>query len=262
MKKKPQGFAEIIPIAVMRKLREAVAPPGKRGTWLRYLDDNRLAEVFVQLQSGTAAHHIASIAQREWGIKPESKTESLARSVRTFKDKVIGEIQKLPIRKPEDKEARDKLVSQADKVAGMLNELEEMGWVLREQKTRIVLFREKEDQARIGFAATDKAIQIFKELLSEYSKMKVNLGLTEPPASEFNLNIKHRFDGLMKHTIGEDGEKVVSALDRFMELAEERSLTLSQNPDGTYSYKEDTKEKPNEITTNAGKKKGTKGSSG
>jgi len=238
-----KGFAETLPIAVMRKLRETVAPPGKRGTWLRYLDDNKLAEVFVQLQAGTACHHIASVAQREWGIKPGSKTQSLARAVRSLRDKMVGEIQKLPIKTTEDKDTAKDLKTQAARVSNGLNELEETAWTAMEQKKRIQLFRTKEDLAKMGFQATDKAIQVYLQILEAYAKMKINLGLIEPPTSEFNLNVKHKFAGLMQHTVGPDGEKMVTALDRFMELVDEKSLALVQNKDGSFEYvQEDNKD--------------------
>jgi hypothetical protein len=230
------GFAETIPNRILRKLRESVAPPGKRGTWLRYLDDDRLAEVFVRLQSGTSCHHIASVAQKEWGIKPSSKTQSLARAVRQLKDKMIGDLEKLPVRNEKEKETQKELKGKAAKVSAKINELEETGWVAMEQRKRIQLFRNKEDVAKMGFAATDKAIQVYLQILELYAKMKINLGLIEPPNSEFNVNVKHKFAGLMQHTVGSDGAKVVSALDRFVELVDEKSLALTQNAQGAFEY--------------------------
>jgi hypothetical protein len=236
------GFAETLPTAVMRKLRESVAPPGKRGTWLRYLDDERLAEVFVQLQGGTSCHHIASIAQKEWGIKTASKTQSLARAVRKLKDQMVPELAKVPMRNKEEKEVAKELKGKALKISDKLNELEETGWAAMEQKKRIKLFRDKEEVAKMGFAATDKAIQVFIQILEVYAKMKINLGLIEPPNSEFNVNVKHKFAGLMQHTVGQDGAKVVSALDRFVELVDEKSLALTQNAQGSFEY-----EMPKEV---------------
>jgi hypothetical protein len=243
-----KGFAETIPTAVMKRLRDAVAPPGKRGTWLRYLDDNRLAEVFIQLQSGTAAQHIATVAQREWGIKPQAQTKSLARAVRAFRDKVVGEIQKLPTKTDRDKEVAKKLKFQAKKVSEEIEELEEAGWVLLEQKKRIQLFRDKENIAKMGFQATDKAIQVYLQTLELYAKMKINMGLIEPPAAEHHLHIKHKFAGLMQHTVGKDGDKVIGALDKFMELVDEKSLALTQNDQGAFEYVP-AKEGKNAITS-------------
>jgi hypothetical protein len=67
-----------------------VSPPGKQGTWLRLLNDKQLAEIYHRLRLGQPAYRLASIAQKEWGIRRKASPKSLARAIRKFKEDTLG----------------------------------------------------------------------------------------------------------------------------------------------------------------------------
>lgn len=237
MAKKDIGFAEVVPNSLIRKVRGIVAPPGRRGTWIRYLNDKQIAEIVVRLQAGIAAHRIAVMAQREWGIKPASQAKSLSRAVRSLRDKIVPDLERLPVRTPDEKKDRELVTDAAKKVQNVINEVAIASWAIKEQVTRVKLWRDKENMAKVPLKGTDTSFMNLMSMLETNIKLKTELGMIDPPTSEHNLDMKHKFDGLVTQVIGEDGkERFLDAIEVMMDKIDDESLMLSQDKEGQYYF--------------------------
>jgi hypothetical protein len=228
-----KGKVELTGQSLIDKMREAVAPPGKKGTWLRKLNNHQLAEVYHRLKLGQPAYKIAQIAQVEWGYHKKSAIKSLARAVRKFKEDMLGDLtlektSPFPSRAEEGK----KLSKRAQNIVKMLDSMGRYRWAIECQTERVAILREREKNA-IPFKATEDAIRTLSDMLDRYTHLEIKLGTLDSKPSEINLNIKGRFDGLLQHTV-QPGTAVVEATDKWLSLCEKNALTLKLGEDGAY----------------------------
>lgn len=227
--------------SLITQLREVVAPPGKKGNWLKHLSDRRLLEVYHRLRIGQSSAHISKVVQIEWGIQKSSPVKSLARAITMLRKKVIGEIFQGEDRKNKE---RKRLASLAGKRGGKISEqLDAMALkieIIKIQHERVKDLRVKE-KSSIPFKFTGKEIALLDGMLSEFLNMEIKLGLRDSKPSEYNVIMKHQFDGLIGK-FQDGGQKMIEVSQKFLEAAEDKALMLSINDDGTYAL-EDSKEK-------------------
>lgn len=232
-----KGRVEVTGAILIKKLREIVKPPGKKGLWLRHLSDRRLAEVYHRLKMGQAGYRIAKIAQDEWGILKTSDTKSLARAVRIFRDKTVDlitiEKSTAPDTEPERKRVASAAQKRALRIRKNLDALGRMRWLIDVQTERIVAMATTEVRENVSFKSTDKSIGELRELLDTYMKWAVETGVYDAKPHELQVNFKHQFDGLVGN-LSNDGARLISAADKFLELAENAALTMVMDDTGKY----------------------------
>lgn len=217
---------------LLRSMRDAVAPAGKKGTWLRMLSDKQLAEVYHRLRLGQPAYKIAQIAQREWGVKRRANVKSLARAVRKFKEDTLGLLQVEKTAPSEGrKEMGRKMEAKALKIVEKVDGLGRLGWLIERQTERIELLLEREKNA-LPFQMTNKEIGTLTDMIEKYVQLQIKLGVIDAKPSEINLNIKHKFDALMSGTV-QGGTAVLETADKWLQKCEENALTLRLT-DGRY----------------------------
>jgi len=231
-----KGGAEVVSPLLLKRLREIVSPPGKKGTWLRKLNNRRLAEVYMRLRMGQSAFKIAQIAQREWNIMPKSSTRSLCRAVYMFAKEAIGEIKAGAVEGAHREEIQ-KQNAALEKRSRRLNEkldgMQRLAWLIERQTERFEMALGLEKKTKMPMKQTDVIVKRLVELLDKYLDFAIKLGLIDSKPPELNLNVKHMFDGLVGQ-FGDDGQKVVTAGYRFLELASESSMLMTLGADGSY----------------------------
>ena len=236
------GKVEVSSEQLLEKLREAVKPSGKKGTWLRHLNDKRLIEVYHRLKMGQNIYQIVRIVQNEWGIMRTSHVKSLARAMRAFRDKTVGLLQVAPTiqthgsTREERRSAAEVLGLRGKRIVNKLDGLGRLRWLIEVQSERVSLLVEHEDNT-LPFKITRKEINTLGKLLSDYMKMQMDLGLLETKPHEFNVNIKHKFAGLLEHSVQGAGDTMAQAAGRYIELAEKEALTFELGADGAYRMK-------------------------
>lgn len=222
--------------SLIKQLREVVAPPGKKGNWLKHLSDKRLLEVYHRLRIGQSSAHISKVVQIEWGIQKSSPVKSLARAITMLRKKVVGEIFQGEDRKNKE---RKKLSSLAGKRGNKISEqLDAMALkieIIKLQHERVKELRVKE-KASIPFKFTGKEIALLDAMLSEFLNMEIKLGLRDSKPSEYNILMKYQFEGLIGQ-FQDGGQKMLEVSQKFLEAAEDEALTLAINDDGTYALK-------------------------
>jgi hypothetical protein len=232
-----ESQVELTSRVIFKKLREAAQPPGKKGLWLRHLSDRRLAEVYHRLKLGQSSYHIAKIAQSDWGIMKSSSLKSLGRAVRIFRDKTIGliKIESLTVPKTDPERQRDlkRFRKRSARIKLKLDAMDEMRWMIRVQKERVQFMLEREQLSLPG-RGLERAQSNLLSMLDTYIKWEVELGVLDAKPSRLDITMKHRFDGILANTVHGDGARMLSAADRFLELAEKNSLTMELGEDGRY----------------------------
>lgn len=223
-------------VVLLKKLREIVDPPGKKGTWLRLLNDRQLVEVYQRLKLGQTSYHITKICQG-WGVQRTSDVKSMSRSMLAFKKRALGEIATIVsgLSKPKDEAKVSKtLEKKAARIGGKINALGKLSWAISLQADRIEMLFEAEKKS-LPFKHTDVTIRTFLDMIKEYVEISIKLGVTPEIPKEFDVRVQHEFGEMITKQLGAGGSKVVDALGKFLDLAKAHSEKLVLNEDGTYA---------------------------
>jgi len=240
--------------STLTRLRNAAHPPGKRGLWLKDLSDKHLAEIYHRLLRGQPVNRLATIAQKEWGMLVNSKLEVLCRGIRVFRGRIIGSLVAKATDTVKKQIIKKDLFERASKIATQVDGMELLAWTISEEAERLSMWRRLEDVENSPISATEDTISELGKLLEKYINLQIKLGVLDSKPSEFNLNLKHTFDGIMRNTIKNNEISMVNAANKFAQLAEESAISLEQDKEGMWKMIEDKTEKnvekKNENNTN------------
>jgi|GEM_PF-3419593 len=243
----PTGIKDQVQVTgaqMLKRLRDIVNPPGKKGLWLRKLNDRQLAEVYHRLRMGQKSYHIIKIVQVEWGIMRKSQPASLGRGLLAFKEKVVGELkleaQRLP--KEEGKKFAERTTKKGERSIAKLDSLGRLRWVINVQTERLELLRETEKNANLPLKMTEKTVEVLGNLLDKLIRYEIDLGLRDAKPSELNTSVKRYFDALIRKVDpegidagGSGGNVMVSAANKMLEEVSKDAVLLTINDDGGYS---------------------------
>jgi hypothetical protein len=220
---------------IIKRLRDIVQPPGKKGLWLRLLSDRQLAEVYHRLKRGQTAYHVSKICQDDWRIQRDSSIQSLSRGMLRFRDAILGDIQKDAVKSEEGKKEFAARKKRGSAIVNKLDGLGRLRWLIERQTDRIQALLDRE-QSAIPFQMTDKSIKVLGELIEQYLRLQMELGLIDSKPEEFNLNIEHKFKAILTGMqFTDDGHRLAIAANKFLEMASEASIIMEPEADGTYS---------------------------
>jgi len=237
--KKIEEQVELGSSALVKRLREAAQPPGRKGLWLRHLSDKQLLEVYFRLKAGEASHHIAKVAQTEWQIMPQSQTRIMAQGLRKFRDKVVG---LLPVEEhiaavEGAMERRGKAREQAKRakrIAKKIDGMEIMAELISTQWGRVQAMAAAETKKDF-FRGTDSAVKILGEVLWKFIQLEMDLGILDARAPELTLKLKHSFDGILRRVATDDGARMIAATQKLLKSAEEDAVEMKITEDGKYT---------------------------
>jgi hypothetical protein len=234
-------FVETVPKPLINRLRKIVAPPGKKGTWMRHLSDAQLAEIYFRLRAGQACYAMAKMAQEQWGVMTQSHVQSLARSVRQFRDKSLGDLQIAKIT------GDDKDTSQNKKVAKILDRktkdlvercdgLNVMAWGILCQQERIAVMMQYEHEVGYVSKQTDTAMKVLSDMTDKYIKAQIELGVMGIAPTPGDVHFHAHIKGMVGSMSGTEREKMADVANRFVELIQSKSIKLIQDDDGQWRY--------------------------
>lgn len=234
-------LVETVPKPLIDRLRRLVAPPGKKGTWLRHLSDAQLSEVYFRLKLGAACYALARMAQEQWGVMVQSQAQSLARSVRSFRDKALGDLQLAKITGDnKDSSQNKKVVKVLDKKAKDLVEkcdgLAVMAWGILSQQERITVMMQYENEVGYMSKQTDQAFKVLSDMVSQYIKLQIELGVVGPGPAPGDVHFHAHIKGMVGALSATEREKMADVANRFAELIQAKSIKLIQDEDGSWRY--------------------------
>ena len=218
---------ELTSAVILRKLRNIVSPPGKKGTWMRYLSDLQLAEVYHRLRMRQSPNHICRIAKEDWGVQPKSEIKSMARAVRSLRDVMIGELQADEGRRTEEKKKEvARLTAKGKRITVRLDGMKRLAWLINIETDRAKMLYTKE-KASMPFRHTEKTIEMLGGLIETYMRLQIDLGLVESKPQPFQVSVMNQFNaviGDMKST----GAPIVEATNYFLELLNKNSVPMEE----------------------------------
>jgi hypothetical protein len=183
------------------------------------------------------------MAQTDWGIGRDSEVKSLTRAIYNFREKTVGDMQIAKMIVPEkEQEHIEELSKRAKAVTERTHTLEYLAKAVVYQFERVQTLVQRE-KTSIPFKFTDKAMSTLTDMVDKLTRLQIELGLLDSRPNEWNVNVQHKFAGMMKHTIGKDSEKVTAAIGKFVELLDQKSLTMKIDPEtGSYALKKQEKQ--------------------
>lgn len=232
-------FVETVPKPLINRLRRIVEPQGKKGTWLRHLSDAQLAEIYFRLRMGQAAYALAKICQNQWGIMVQSQPQSLARSIRAFADKALGDSALAKINKgdPSENKAVAKIIDKkAQDIIDKCDGLKVMAWTVLSQQERVLVMMKNENELGFVSKQTDNAIKVLSEITDRYLKMQIELGIRDSRPSPQELHIHAHVKQMLGALPDVEREKMADVALKFVEQIEKKAITLQMDKDGAYRY--------------------------
>jgi len=227
---------------ILEQLRERACVRGKQRTWISALNDEQLYEVFLRLRSGESAKSIAGYAQQAWKVKRNSSVHSLSQGILKFRRRISHLLVN---------QSTASGAATGDPTVGNeieLDDLESMERIARLQLERIQRIMEEEQETGIKHAALSRDIHALTALIKAVTKAKewtfVNEGIDPVKRRRFE-RMQQRFAERWTQAMDELGDagrnRIVKAIDSFLEEAEKHAVTVEVGEDGEYHLVEPDK---------------------
>lgn len=222
----------------IKQLREAAHPSGSKGLWLRYLGDRQLAEVYQRLKLGQSLSKICRVAQVDWGVRPNSDPRSMSKGLKVFKDRVLGDLEKLQTQERQSEQAKEEteiLTKKGQRVKEDLDALGHYRWLIDIQAERLEMIRQSEkNMNNVPMDQFNKATKQLRESLNSYIAILVKLGILDSTPDTSTVEVKTAFDNMIDSMSAKGGGAMVNALGRFLKLADQESIPLMKQEDGSF----------------------------
>jgi hypothetical protein len=224
-------------IFILRELRQRSAVAGKQRTWIADLSDDELWQIYLKLRAGESSRAVAKYIQERWKIKEKSETHSIAQGINKFRKRIADLLELQLSEDPEEKQRKqEESLNELEWSDGLLS-LEKIVKLARERVARMLT----EEEQGIRHPNLNRDMQALAALSKQLTKDK-EFFLAHPnedPVRKREEQIKDKkrkqqFDAILA-SLPDDGERIIKAADRFLELAMERAVLVAFDPEtGTY----------------------------
>jgi hypothetical protein len=214
---------------VIEQLRERSRVRGKEKTWVYELSDDQLYELFLRLRNGENSKSIARHIQDAWGINPESSAHSLGQGIGKFKRRIAHLL--ITPTMDEGNSCPTPFTCPSE------DTLESLEQIANLHRARIKAMLEEEERTGVRYPHLNRDLQALSTLQKLIIKQKVFEKFHDDPVKQRRMaglekEVGERWGALMDEW-GEEGRmKMVTAIDRFLELAKEHSVPTEIGPDG------------------------------
>lgn len=217
---------------IVKQLRERSVVKGKQKTWVSERSDDQLYQLYLKLKNEEPALSIAQYAQKAWGVNPESTTHSISQGILKFRRRIADllELSTLP-------QADAVPVHQGGHDLKNLDDLMGLELLIREQRERIYRMMREERELGVKHTNLSRDIQSLAALAKVLAKEK-EFALRhkdQDPVKQREEELRdQRMDknfNILIAGLPDDGERVIQACDRLMELAARRSIRMVMGED-------------------------------
>lgn len=215
---------------IIKKLREHASVPGKEKTWIAGLNDAQLFEIFSRFGNGESSKSIAFTVKEVWKIHPTTSTHSLSQGLLKYRKRISDLLTPPSISRNQSFSLPPSTTIQEETVG---ESLEEIG---RQQEDRIKRIMAEERQTGTKYPYLNKEIQALAALRKTILKQREH-DLKNGPAIRRIKNQRtekvliKNLDKVLKNFGDIDGDRLLSAAQRFLELAAENSFIMEKDPD-------------------------------
>ena len=245
----PQGAVKkeqpkLLPQPFVNQLRSIVSSKdGKRASWMQFLDDTKLSEIYRLFKLGKSAIAVARKVQDEWHLFEDVRVKNLVPALTAFRREALGDIYDLPdfhyeTKKQDALSVINALRKQGGDAVKGIDALAMLADVILLERGRLESrYAQEEITGEVDKGLT-RDIQSFSTLLDTMAAMQHKLGLinyqTQPSATlhmQFNTSLEALPDGTVN---------LAKAAQVYMEKIKQLpSRQLVLRPDGSYAVSEE-----------------------
>jgi hypothetical protein len=216
---------------ILQQLRERSCVRGKQRTWISELTDEQHYDLFLRLRNGENAKSIARMIQTAWGVNPESSSHSVSQGILKFKKRIAHLLISPTI------EGQNICPGPLNECLDAENTLESLDYIASLHRKRIKTMLEEERRTGVKFPYLNRDLQALAALEKVIFKQKTFEMFYDDPVKRKKLErLKMKMEakfGAWMDQLGEDGRmKMVNALGKFLEYAEQHSVPIERGPDG------------------------------
>ncbi|MFC1580081.1 hypothetical protein ACFL4N_04145 [Thermodesulfobacteriota bacterium] len=220
---------------IIEQLRDRACVKGKQKTWISQLTDDQIYELYLRLRRNEPAKSIARHIQEVWKLNPKSSVHSTSQGILKFKKRIAH----LILSPPPD---AIKTSSSCDEnKIDHLDTLEEMERLTKLQFSRIQGLIADENETGVKHTHMSRDIHALTALVKAVTKAKeweIVYGNADPLRNrrlqQKNAKMDRQFKTIMSQFDEEEKFQLVSAIESFLEIAEECALEYEIGEDGEY----------------------------
>lgn len=213
-------------------------------SWLELLQDNQIIKVYEMLKKGTTNSEIIKTVQYLFNIKRSASLYDMLPDLVKFRTKILDDKTMLRLEAAQENQAAIELSSRLAGLTSKVDALGRLNWLVDAQTKRVLALLDREAKT-LPMTITTKNIEALARMLHDLLKAQAELGDTEK-TNEITPENKEKLKNLVAG-FKDDGEIMIQATRKLLELAEDRSLILNLDESGKYSIQEKKKENEENI---------------
>lgn len=225
--------------ALIKKLREAIPVDVNKG-WMKHLDDKQLVTVYLKLQNGDTNSEVINFCQKEYGIRLKSKTTELLPEMVKFRTAALNDTNLIKIEAAAGNKVAKAIEKKIENLSSELDGMGRLGWLIDLQTKRVIRLQEREDKT-LPMTITTENIKLLGGMLKEYIDKQIDLGIVSSTTPKIRLDIDANFKSIVD-AMNDDGERMIQATHRFLELADKKALVMRVDDDGNYTIDKGTED--------------------
>jgi len=219
---------------VVEELRRFSFVKRKQKTWVSTLNDRQLYALFKKIEKGESAKSIAKYVQHFWKVNPDSSVHSVSQGILKFRKRIDHLLQK-----PETKDL-DRNILQEQFNLDPVQSLETNERIAERLRNRIEKMMAEERDLNVIYPTLSRDVQALSTLQKTIMKQKefqIKNEFRDPlkllVEEKNRKEIEGKFQRLMDRK-DIDHDRLLKATQKFLELAEEKSLLMIETPNGKY----------------------------
>ncbi len=207
-----------------------------QGSWMELLEDLQLLKIHEMLKNGATNSEAIKTCQAMFNIKRKAKLEELLPDIVKFRTQVLNDKALLAIEESQGNSAAIQLASRLRGLTSRVDAFGRLNWLVDQQTERVVGMLGKEKKSGLIYPGTTDNIAMLDKMLHNLLKAKSDLNIADPTitvSSESNQKLQQLVDGFKN-----DGETMINATHKLLDLVDTRSVTLKLDQEGKFSLTE------------------------
>ena len=207
-----------------------------KGSWMELLEDLQLLKVHEMLKNGATNSETIRTCQAMFNIKRKAKLEELLPDIVKFRTQSLNDKALLAIEEAQGNAAALQLSNRLRGLTSRVDAFGRLNWLVDQQTERVLGMLGKEKKTGLVYPGTTDNMVILDKMLHNLLKAKSELNISEPTvsvSSESNQKLQQLVNGFKN-----DGETMINATHKLLDLVDTRSVTLRLDQEGKFSISE------------------------
>jgi hypothetical protein len=224
---------------IITHLKDSI--PKSKDSWMAKMSDSQLVAVYMELKKGKNLSEVISTVQTKFGISTELPAREMMGELHRFQSRAINGVEVVDALATQGNSMAETLRVKLDQISAEIQPMERLAWLANLQTRRV----EKALQIEGGVLldSTESNIRTLNGLLDNLITKQIKLGILKqvtPGDQEFKTTV-NLTDGqktlsvVVENVIQGDEGAMAAATNKFLELIEAESLTMSSE-DGEKYY--------------------------